>query len=121
MPGNTGDDYPDGTGVRIEPGSKIVMQMHYNSLTAGPQPDLTTIRLKTDASVAKEAKSQPWTNPQWLGGDAMMIPAATNDVAHSFEQPDAPHGRRGDPDPLARAPHARSGEDRAPLGPARGW
>jgi hypothetical protein len=86
VPGNTGYDYPDGTGVRIEPGSKIVMQMHYNSLTAGTQPDLTTIRLKTDASVAKEAKIQPWTNPQWLGSDAMKIPAATSDVGHSFEQ-----------------------------------
>ena len=86
VPGNTGYDYPDGTGIRVEPGSKIVMQMHYNSLTAGPQPDLTKIRLKTDPSVSNVAKIQPWANPQWLASDAMTIPAATSDVGHSFEQ-----------------------------------
>ncbi len=83
-PGSMGYDYPDGTGVRIEPGSKIVMQLHYNSLNAGPQPDQTAVRLKIDPTVEKEATLQPWTNPAWVTGSGMDIPPATNDVTHQF-------------------------------------
>src|SRR5690606_26457148 len=31
-PGGVGQDFPAGTGLRVEPGSKIVVQMHYNTL-----------------------------------------------------------------------------------------
>lgn len=85
-PGTQGIDFPEGTGIRIEPGSKVVMQVHYNSLTAGPQPDQTGLAFKLDATVAKEAKLQPWANPQWLSGDNMSIPAASQGVSHSWGQ-----------------------------------
>ncbi len=83
-PGSQGYDYAEGTGVRIEPGSKLVMQLHYNSLTAGVLPDQTAVRLKVDTSVEKEAVLQPWTNPAWVGGSGMEIPPAMNDVSHQF-------------------------------------
>ena len=83
-PGSQGSDFPAGTGITVEPGSKVVVQIHYNSLTAGAQPDLTTLDFKLDATVAKEAVIQPWANPQWLQGDTMIIPAMGRDVMHSW-------------------------------------
>jgi hypothetical protein len=84
-PGGMGSDYPAGTGVKVAPGSKIVLQVHYNTLTAGRQPDQSTIDMKLDAKVDKEAWVQPWANPQWLKDkQSMLIPANTKDVKHSF-------------------------------------
>lgn len=83
-PGSAGSDFPPGTGVRVEPGSKIALQIHYNSLTAGPQPDRTSIDFKIDDSVEKEGRIQPWAKPSWLSGDSMMIPAGETDVKHTF-------------------------------------
>lgn len=36
--------YPEGSGVIIEPGSKILLEVHYNTVSYGPQPDHTSIR-----------------------------------------------------------------------------
>ena len=83
-PGGEGLDMPEGTGIRIEPGSKVVMQVHYNSLTAGKQPDQTRLRFKVDAEVSSVARLQPWANPQWLQGDTMAIPPASDGVEHSW-------------------------------------
>ncbi len=84
VPGSLGNDFPAGTGIRIEPGSKIVLQLHYNSLTAGPGEDLTEMDLKIDASVEKEARIQPFANPLWVVGDNMELPPASDGVSHSF-------------------------------------
>jgi len=83
-PGSQGSDFPEGTGMRIEPGSKIALQMHYNSQTAGAGPDLTSIDFRLADEVDKEAFTLPWANPMWLEGDAMRIPAGEQDVSHSF-------------------------------------
>lgn len=95
-PGGPGNDFPKGTGVRIEPGAKVMLQVHYNSLTAGVQPDRTRIEVKLDDQVEKEAWIQPWTNPQWLSGDAMLIPAGQKDVVHKFEIDPTPYISGGD-------------------------
>lgn len=83
-PGSQGSDFPAGTGMRIEPGSKIALQVHYNSQTSGAAPDLTSIDLRLEDQVDKEAFTLPWANPGWLGTDAMRIPAGEADVTHSF-------------------------------------
>lgn len=82
-PGAGGGDYPAGTGIPIEPGSRIVMQVHYNTLN-GVQTDRTSIEFKTADTVATEAFFLPWLSPQWLNGN-MSIPAGEPDVAHSME------------------------------------
>lgn len=84
-PGGQGSDFPPGTGLKVEPGSKIALQIHYNSLTAGPQPDKTSVDFKIEDTVEKVGHIQPWTKLAWLTGDNMMIPAGQEDVAHSFE------------------------------------
>jgi hypothetical protein len=86
VPGSGGRDNPAGTGIKVEPGSKVILQVHYNTLTAGKLPDKTTIDLKLDSAVEREAIIQPWTNPSWPTSDAMKIPAFEEDVMHSFAQ-----------------------------------
>jgi hypothetical protein len=84
-PGGQGHDFPEGTGIPAEPGSTIILQVHYNTLTADPAPDQTEIMVKLDDNVDKEAMYLPWANPAWLQSDAAMrIPAGSTDTTHSF-------------------------------------
>lgn len=84
-PGSLGSDMPARTGLRVEPGSAVILQVHYNVLEAGPEPDLTSIDLKLDAAVDTVASIQPWANPQWLDSQLMHIPPNQADVMHAFE------------------------------------
>ncbi|MDC3961949.1 monooxygenase [Polyangium jinanense] len=83
-PGSLGADTAEGTGIRVDPGSKIVLQIHYNTLAAGAEPDRTSVDFRLEKSVTKEAKIQPWANPSWLQGNGMLIPAGEADVKHAF-------------------------------------
>ncbi len=83
-PGSEGGDFPAGTGIKIEPGSKIVLQVHYNLSSAPALEDLTSVDLKLDDSVEKEAFIQPWANPQWVTGKTMVIPPGEADVGFRF-------------------------------------
>ncbi len=85
-PGSAGSDLPAGTGVRIEPGSKVVIQVHYNTLAASgvAQTDRSSISLKVDDAVDREGFTLPFANPDWLSGNGMDIPAGEKAVMHSF-------------------------------------
>ena len=87
VPGAPPLPYPEGTGIRVEPGSMIVAQVHYNTLSADPIPDQTTIELATTPEVDKEAILMQMTDLAWVSqgmlGEAMTIPAGENNVEHS--------------------------------------
>lgn len=83
VPGTGGADYPPGTGIAVEPGSKIVLQVHYGAHGGDPVPDRTAVDLRLDAEVAKVAWIQPWFDPTWMSPDGMPIPAGEPDVGHS--------------------------------------
>jgi hypothetical protein len=85
VPGSQGFDYPAGTGVQVDPGSKIVLEIHYNMLATGPQPDVTSVDFKVDSSVDTPGRIMEWANPTWYyqsGG--MHIPAGDPDVVYSW-------------------------------------
>lgn len=84
VPGSLGEVYPEGTGIEINPGDLVVLQVHYNVLEADPAPDLTSVELKTADQVDKEGYMLPWANPEWPSGDNMLIPAGEEDVVHRF-------------------------------------
>lgn len=85
-PGTNGSDYPAGTGVRVEPGSMIVLQVHYNLLSDPVDAsDQTSIELSLAASVQREAVIMPWANLAWVENGQMPIPAGDPDVMHSFD------------------------------------
>ncbi len=82
-PGGNGEDFPEGTGIEIPVGAKLVVQVHYNSLKPSPAPDLTKVLMRTDASVQKRAAILPFADIQWVIGGKMTIPAHSKDVVHS--------------------------------------
>ena len=45
-----GADFPEGMGSRVEPGSKILFNMHYSLAEADPEPDQTSVEFKLDDS-----------------------------------------------------------------------
>lgn len=83
-PGGTNGDLPNGTGISVEPGSQVVLQVHYNTASAAAGPDLSAIDIMVDDSVESPARIQPWTDPEWLDTDAMLIPAGSTGTEHGF-------------------------------------
>lgn len=83
-PGGPVAKFPEGTGIRVSAGSKIVLQLHYNLEAAGPGPDRTQVLVTHEPSVARPSTIQPWADPGWLDSDEMLIPANTDDVSHGF-------------------------------------
>ena len=93
-PGMLGTDLPRGTGIRILPGSRLVVQIHYNLDSTKPRPDRSVIELKLDDTVAKRGVYVPVVDVSWLvDRRTMAIPAGRRRVVHSW---------RGDPRSLAR-------------------
>jgi hypothetical protein len=86
VPGSSDDSLPEGTGIRIEPGSMMVLQMHYNTLSSEPVPDQTRVELVLSPEVERPALTMPFTNFQWaLGSEPMMIPAGDPSVSYGFD------------------------------------
>jgi hypothetical protein len=82
-PGSVGADFPPGTGIRVEPGSKVVLQVHYSPHNGPPVPDVTAVDLRLDEEVQREAWIQPWFDPSWYGEGVMSIPAGAQHVSYS--------------------------------------
>lgn len=87
VPGNAPGTVPDGTGMGIHPDSILVVQMHYNTLVAEPTPDQSTILISTAEEVERPASGFLYTNPQFLGGGVMTIPAGEPNQWHGFTVP----------------------------------
>jgi hypothetical protein len=83
-PGSGASTTPEGTGLYVEAGSLVILQMHYYVDTADPQPDLTALNLRIETDPQGWADVQPWTNPIWLAGVGMEIPANSTGVTHTF-------------------------------------
>ena len=94
VPGVWGDAFPEGTGIRIQPGSALAVQMHYFTGHAPPgEADAgTRIHLQTADRVERRAFLFPQTRNEWLRGEAnrsMVIPpgeSVTYEVTHDFER-----------------------------------
>ncbi|MCA9667520.1 MAG: hypothetical protein KC503_18095 [Myxococcales bacterium] len=61
-------------GARVEPGSKLVLQMHYFTDGNLGEVDKTTVRIATADKVEREAFFMPWMSFKWPIG-LMHIPA----------------------------------------------
>jgi Copper type II ascorbate-dependent monooxygenase, N-terminal domain/Copper type II ascorbate-dependent monooxygenase, C-terminal domain len=88
VPGANDDTLPAGTGIGIEPGSMMVLQLHYNTLSSAPAPDQTRVELMLAPEVERPAVTVPFTKFQWVtGGEPMVIPAGDPSVTHSVDMP----------------------------------
>ena len=83
-PGGAGNMYAEGTGLTVKPGSKIVVQVHYNSRTENPGSDRTTLEMALADEVRHKAVLTPFTNPDWPRGMGMEIPAFQKEVTHTW-------------------------------------
>lgn len=87
-PGVPGGNYPKGTGLLVEPGSKIVVQIHYNTSATKPIGDQSTVQFQLEDQVKTKAIMIPFTNfSAWTRSKGMKIPKGEADVKHSFEVP----------------------------------
>jgi hypothetical protein len=73
VPGMVGVNFPDRVGFEMEPGSKLVVQMHYNSETAGRLPDRSTFLFRIHDEVDHEASFKILKDNAWY--DSLFIKA----------------------------------------------
>lgn len=85
LPGQAGNIYPDDIGIRVQPGSTLVLQIHYNVASPNPEPDQSKVQFHLKAQVAKEAWYAPFLNASWVIGQ-MEIPAGEAEVVHSHQE-----------------------------------
>lgn len=85
VPGNQGMDFPEGTGIPIDPGSKIILQLHYNvDPMQSDRSDQTSLQFALSDTVDSTAAYAPWLNGLWpVSG--MPIPAGATGVKHTVE------------------------------------
>lgn len=84
-PGSVGIEYPAGTGIQINPGMIIVMEMHYDTDQSRQGEDQAAIALQLTDQVDRRALIAPfWDFAVWSRG-GMPIPADNPDVMHAYE------------------------------------
>lgn len=79
VPGAVGGDFPVGTGVRVQPGSKLVLQIHYAANPSG-WSDQTGVEVSVESEVDREAWIQPWMDPAWFAPEGLTIPAGESEI-----------------------------------------
>lgn len=84
-PGLSAQPFPEGTGMPIEPGSLIVLQMHYTTLGQGDLTDQSTARFSVRDEVEALGYSVAWMDVGWVTNPpSMKIPAGSTDTWHSY-------------------------------------
>lgn len=89
-PGSDGGMFPEGTGIHLAAGDLLIAQVHYNTLSATPVADQSSILLSLADEVERPATVMTLADLAWVTGNALLgdplsIPAGAPDVAHSTE------------------------------------
>ncbi len=85
-PGGKGTDFPEGTGILVRPGSKIIFQVHYNTWDLqGITTDTSGMAFKVDNEIERRAALTPFVDPSWVWNKTMPIDAGDGAARHSFE------------------------------------
>ncbi len=83
-PGGGGLNFPEQTGIQVDPGARVILQMHYSVLSPGELSDQTDVELKLADVVNVSAGNLPWLDIGWPSNpESMLIPAGADSV--SFE------------------------------------
>jgi Copper type II ascorbate-dependent monooxygenase, C-terminal domain len=85
VPGAGASVLPEGTGMRVEPGSAVMLNMHYNIVMGDTSPDQTKVAFMVEDEVEQEGESQFITDPSWPVGDNMLIAADDPDSVHTYD------------------------------------
>jgi len=79
-----GGDFPSGLGHRVEPGVRILLNVHYSTAHHGPRLDRTALRFRVDER-ARGYEAIAALNLAWLVADAMRIPAGDPDATFFYQ------------------------------------
>jgi hypothetical protein len=82
VPGGGATLFPDGVGIEIPEGSLVVVQVHYNTLSADGNPDQTSLDVMVEPEVERLGAFAPWLDATWTFG-SMPIPPQSEGVVHS--------------------------------------
>lgn len=83
-PGSGGSILPEGTGIEIPQGSRLILQVHYNLDHTRALPDRSALELQLADTVEKRGSYLPLVNPVWvLSPQSMRIPAGQKRVVHA--------------------------------------
>ncbi len=83
-PGNPGVVARESHGIRVPPGSKVALQVHYNTIN-GTGTDQSSVEFTVEREVEQQAWVVPFTNPYWIFDDSMQIPSGRESVTHNFQ------------------------------------
>lgn len=84
-PGSHGVEFPRGAGILVEPGSVVVMELHFNQ-NGGPGEDRSTLLLKVEPEVERRGLIVAFFNFfEWPRRGGMPIASGAEDAMHSFE------------------------------------
>ncbi len=92
-PGMRGRDFPPGHGVAIEPGSKIVLDMHYNTLFAAGGTDQTRVNFKLEKA-ARRLFPMLILSLNWLTGAFRIQPGEERTFEFEYDPTILTMGRR---------------------------
>ncbi|MEM9491817.1 MAG: hypothetical protein AAGC55_21915, partial [Myxococcota bacterium] len=82
-PGYQGTEFPDGLGKAVPAGSRVVLNMHYDT-GRGTPADQTSVEFMTTDTPVREMTGSAVMNPLWLVGDGMSIRAGDPDAMTYF-------------------------------------
>ena len=87
-PGINSKRLPPGTGILIEPGSALALQIHFNTLTTEPKPEQSELVFVTEPEVERPgATGYVLDISNWVFGENMLIPAGEDDVGFQYTMP----------------------------------
>ncbi|HEX6244310.1 MAG TPA: monooxygenase [Polyangiales bacterium] len=87
VPGQGAVVYPRDSGIKVVPGSKILLNMHYNVARGDFTPDQTGFNFQVESQVAREGTTMFVSDVAWTRGDNMLIPAGNSHVVHERKLP----------------------------------
>jgi mono/diheme cytochrome c family protein len=93
-----GSHFPYGTGIRVEPGSAIIVQQHYNTLfTSDRAEDQSALQFMVEDEVPNPATASWLVNPRWMNPmtrESMFIAADDPDATVNVLAPGMAVGRQ---------------------------
>jgi hypothetical protein len=94
-PGARQGEFPANTGIEVAPGSKVILQVHYNSLNGPGQADLTAVDLELADSVQTKAAMMPFLDfYNWYYLHNMPIAAGDPDAGAEYAIDPTPYMAR---------------------------
>lgn len=84
-PGLQAQRFPEGTGLVIEPGSLVVLQVHYSTISQDDLTDLSKVRFSIREDIESYGFTVPWMDMEWVTNPpSMRIPAGSTNTIHEY-------------------------------------